>query len=231
MSIKPSANFVKQSLNAHSAIGLFIGALLYFICLTGSLAVFFEEFERWEQPTIPEFQDYSAPQIEHAVTHFLDRSETTPETLYVVLPTDAVPRMHIADEQQEWFVKPDGSLTEPPKEGWTLMLKKLHAQLHLPETIGMIIVGIVGVLLCSLILSGLFTHARLFKDAFHFRRGGSIRLAQADLHNRLSVWGTPFLSNDWPNRCFYWFIQCICRYFSLCLLRQRHSGGDRNHLW
>jgi hypothetical protein len=31
-------------------------------------------------------------------------------------------------------------------------------------------------------------HPRIFKDAFRLRIGGSVRLEQADLHNRLSVW-------------------------------------------
>lgn len=192
MSIAPSSSFVKKSLNSHSSMGLFVGALLYFICLTGTLAVFYEEFERWEQPTISEDKDYSITQIEQSVTHFINRREKVPEEIYVVLPTEAMPRMHVADEEKEWFVKSDGSLTDPPKEGWTLMLKMLHGQLHLPQTIGLLIVGIVGVLFCGIIISGLFAHSRIFKDAFLFRRGGSTRLEQADLHNRLSVWGLPF---------------------------------------
>jgi hypothetical protein len=32
----------------------------------------------------------------------------------------------------------------------------------------------------------------VFKDAFAFRWGGSKRLQEADLHNRISVWGLPF---------------------------------------
>jgi uncharacterized iron-regulated membrane protein len=42
-------------------------------------------------------------------------------------------------------------------------------------------------------ISGLLAHPRIFRDAFRFRRTGQARLAQADLHNRLSVWTAPFL--------------------------------------
>ena len=43
---------VRRSLDAHSAIGLVVGAVMYLICLTGTLAVLMESFERWEQPHI-----------------------------------------------------------------------------------------------------------------------------------------------------------------------------------
>jgi len=186
------ASMVKQFLSGHSWMGLTVGALMYVVCLTGSLVVFFEELERWEQPTVVEYLDYSPQLIEQAVTQFLVRVPELPASLYVVLPTEAVPRIHISDGENEWFVNPDGSLGDIPLEAWTHMLKQLHIYLHLPETLGIIMVGILGVLLCGLIVSGLLAHPKIFKDAFRLRLGGSVHLAQADLHNRLSVWGTPF---------------------------------------
>lgn len=186
------ASMVKQFLSGHSWMGLAVGALMYVVCLTGSLVVFFEELERWEQPTVIEYMDYSPQLIEKAVAQFLARVPESPASLYVVLPTDAVPRIHISDGEHEWFVNSDGSLGEIPLEAWTHMLKQLHIYLHLPETLGIIVVGILGVLLCGLIVSGLLAHPKIFKDAFRLRLGGSEHLAQADLHNRLSVWGTPF---------------------------------------
>jgi uncharacterized iron-regulated membrane protein len=54
------------------------------------------------------------------------------------------------------------------------------------------IVGLTGVALLSSLISGLLSHPRIFKDAFFLRRGGSRRLQDADLHNRLGVWGLPF---------------------------------------
>ena len=64
--------------------------------------------------------------------------------------------------------------------------------LHLPRTWGMFLVGLTGVALLSSLISGLLAHPRIFKDAFALRWGGSRRLQEADLHNRLSVWGLPF---------------------------------------
>ncbi|MCG8382956.1 MAG: PepSY domain-containing protein [Gammaproteobacteria bacterium] len=189
--LKLSTHTIKQSLSAHSSLALTTAALLYLICLTGTLSVFFEEFERWEQPNIEEYLDYSPNQIQTAIQHFQERVSEQPKTLWIVLPTKAVPRMHVSGDGQEWFINADGSLSEPPLEAWTTMVTKLHMQLHLPEDIGFILVGIMGVILCSLIFSGLLSHPNLFKDAFRWRLGRPT-LAQVDLHNRLSIWALPF---------------------------------------
>ncbi|WP_444995895.1 PepSY-associated TM helix domain-containing protein [Aliikangiella sp. IMCC44359] len=192
MKIKPTVSFVKNSLSSHSWIGLCAGALMYLICLTGSLVVFYEEFERWEQPQIEEYSSYSPNLINKAFEQFLARVDKVPESLYLVFPTDSNPRTHISGDEKEWFVNAGGRLSEMPVKGWTHLLKELHINLHLPQTIGLIIVGIIGVVLCSLIISGLLAHPRIFKDAFRFRWGGNKHLEQAVLHNRLGVWGTPF---------------------------------------
>ena len=192
MKLKLSSGLIKQMAAAHSVVGLALCALLYVVCLSGSLAVFFEEFERWEQPLVPEFRDYSPRQIDRAVTAFLDRVETRPEKLFIVLPRDDMPRMHLSGDGQEWYVNPDGSLGEPPAEGWTLMLLHLHNHLLLPETLGLIITGSLGAMLCGLIITGLLSHPRLVKDLFRLRLNRQERLRQADIHNRLSVWGLPF---------------------------------------
>jgi hypothetical protein len=63
--------------------------------------------------------------------------------------------------------------------------------LHLPRSWGGFIVGLTGVALLSLI-SGILSHPRVLRDAFHLRLGGSRRLQEADLHNRLGVWALPF---------------------------------------
>ncbi len=41
-------------------------------------------------------------------------------------------------------------------------------------------------------MSGILAHPRVLKDAFHLRLGGSRRLQEADLHNRLGIWALPF---------------------------------------
>lgn len=81
-----------------------------------------------------------------------------------------------------------GALQAP----WSEFVEHLHARLHLPRTWGLFLVGLTGVTLLSSLVSGLLAHPRIFKDAFALRWGGSKRLQEADLHNRLGVWGLPF---------------------------------------
>ena len=183
---------VKASLHAHSIIGLCAGGLLYLICLTGTLAVFADFFERWEQPLVAEFTDYDGQTITTAMLAHHQRTGQFADSLYVVLPGESQPRMHVSGDQKEWYLQPDGSLGEPVLEGWTHMLRELHYHLHLPETIGLLVTGTLGALLLALIISGVIAHPRIFKDAFNLRLGGTRRLEQADIHNRLSVWGLPF---------------------------------------
>src|SRR3546814_13053298 len=57
---------------------------------------------------------------------------------------------------------------------------------------GIFLVGLIGVALLSSLVSGILAHPRIFRDAFHLRLGGSKRLQEADLHNRLGAWALPF---------------------------------------
>lgn len=192
MSFAPSPELVKRSLRAHSVIGLVVGALMYLVCLTGTIAVLAFEFERWEQPEVAEFMQYDEGVLQHALAQFLQRVGSVTATVFIVLPSEEVPRMHVADGDHEWYLEPDGSLGPAVDPPWTEMLRHLHVSLHLPTSVGIIVVSALGVMLLALIISGLLAHPRIFKDAFRLRLGGSKRLEMADLHNRLSVWGLPF---------------------------------------
>lgn len=194
MKLALSSRAVKRSLQAHSVMGLAVGALLYVVCLTGTLTVFYAHFERWEQPGIEERLDFSPTQLRGAVDAALARLAAPPETLYLVLPTALMPRLHIhaAGTEEEWFVTPEGELGAAVTAPWSQLVQALHVRLQLPETWGVILVGIAGVVLCALLLSGVLAHPGLVRDAFRWRSGASGRLFQVDLHNRLGVWGLPF---------------------------------------
>lgn len=188
------STIVKQSLAGHAWLGLVGGGLIYLICLSGTLAVFYQEFERWEQPEVEEFSRLEPAAVQHAVAAALERLPQPPAHLYVGLPTAASPRVSVSsdDEHQAWFADAKGVLGEPVAHDWTHLLLNLHIYLHLPSTLGLLVVGTCGALLFGLVLSGFLAHPRIFKDAFRLRVGGSRHLEQADLHNRLSVWGAPF---------------------------------------
>ena len=192
MKLALSPALVKKSLSSHSWIGLLVGVMMYLVCLSGTLAVFYQEFERWEQPAVEEYLDYDPVLIERAYREVLSTDTVDTHHMFMLLPTVEMPRASVSTDTQGWFINADGSLGETISHPWTHLLLNLHLYLHLPTGFGMIVVSVLGALLCGLVVSGFMAHPRIFKDAFSLRLRGSRHLEQADIHNRLSVWGAPF---------------------------------------
>lgn len=186
------SRFVARMLNGHAAVGLAASALLYILCLSGTLMVFHEEFARWEQPGVPEFEQ-AAPQAVHRLAQdVLAGLERRPHHYYFGLPVEGMPRLTVTADQRSWYADAAGQVVAPVRHEWTHFLEKLHYYLTLPGVWGLTLVGILGVLMTGLVFSGLLAHPRLFRDAFRLRLGNGERLRETDLHNRLSVWGAPF---------------------------------------
>lgn len=194
MTTAPEPSTVKQALAGHAAIGLVAGALLYIVCLTGTIAVFYPELQRFEQADAPEMSVVTPDAVQRAVTAVLDSERGKPKTthLYVHLPVEDLPRTTITTDTQAVHVRPDGSLAGPEEIAWSDFLVALHYTLSIPDVYGITLVGALGVMILALALSGVIAHPRIFRDAFRLRardRGG---LALADWHNRMSVWSLPF---------------------------------------
>lgn len=194
-------DFVRAMLAGHSALGLAFAALIYVVCLSGTLTVFLYEFQRWEQPSAP---IVSAPLTLEAINAAVQAgykqaiADKSDHDIFFLAPGTATPRFLVSYHDHEtgadgrWIADANGQLVARVKAPWTEFLTALHINLHLPRTWGMFLVGLTGVTLLSSLVSGLLAHPRIFKDAFALRWGGSKRLQEADLHNRLGVWGLPF---------------------------------------
>ena len=187
-----SSKNIRESLQVHKWLGLWLCALIYLVCISGSLVVFFEEFDRLEQSNISEYSHFKSEYIQPALDEYTQRIGNTPESIYIVLPTEDFPRTHITDGIDEWYLGEDGAFEAQPDVPWTSMLKDLHTHLHLPHTLGMAIVGICGIFILALTISGIVAHPTIIRDAFTLRLGRTKIQSQSDLHNRLGVWGLPF---------------------------------------
>ncbi|MFC4255203.1 PepSY domain-containing protein [Altererythrobacter xixiisoli] len=190
------ADFVRAVLKGHSALGLAFAAAIYLVCLTGTVAVFAQEFERWEHPAAPQQATPSPNAVQQALASAIARNGAPAEHGYIQMPTPALPFLsaHVEGEDgyRGWIANAQGNLVESGQSPWTLFITRLHINLHLPQTWGVFLVGLTGVALLSSLISGILAHPRIFRDAFHLRIGGSRRLQEADLHNRLGVWALPF---------------------------------------
>lgn len=194
-------DFVRAMLAGHSALGLAFAALIYIVCLSGTLTVFLYEFQRWEQPSAPVVAKPLTPDVINAAVEagykqaVADKSD---HDIFLLAPGAMTPRLvvnyhdHEANVEGHWIADGEGRLVVRLQAPWSEFLTVLHTRLHLPSTWGLFIVGLTGVTLLSSLVSGLLAHPRIFKDAFALRWGGSKRLQEADLHNRLGVWGLPF---------------------------------------
>ncbi|BFM12562.1 PepSY-associated TM helix domain-containing protein [Simiduia litorea] len=192
MLLQTLKNLVKPALSAHSWLGLMLGAVMYAICLTGTLAVFFEEIERWEQPLAASYSELDPVAAETGFQRWFASMEAPEDHLYLVFPSTALPMMKVADSQASYYLNADGTMGERAYDDFSHLITGLHINLHLPERLGLIIVSAAGALLVGLIISGFLAHPSILRDAFRLRSGGSYRLRQVDIHNRLSVWAAPF---------------------------------------
>lgn len=194
-------DFVRAMLAGHSALGLAFAALIYVVCLTGTLAVFGQELQRWEQPDAPVIERTPAPEVIAAAVragYAQAKADDAVHDMYIAGPLRTPGRLqiHYSDHERgvegEWLADAKGRLTARISAPWSEFIADLHTHLHLPTTWGTYLVGLTGVALFSSLISGLLSHPRIFKDAFALRWGGSRRLQEADIHNRLGVWGLPF---------------------------------------
>ena len=185
----------QRALAAHSAIGLLAAALLYLVCVTGTVTVLYEEWQRIEQPGAPEMAAITPEAAQRGMAAVLaterDRQPATTH-FYIHIPTDALPRATATTDHQAVHLTADGRIAAPEENGWSEFLLNLHYTLNIPGIIGATIVGGLGVMMLALTLTGVLAHPRIFRDAFRLRardRGG---IGLADWHNRLGVWTLPF---------------------------------------
>ncbi|MEM7081508.1 MAG: PepSY-associated TM helix domain-containing protein [Pseudomonadota bacterium] len=188
---KEKTGRVAQGLEAHTAIALALGALIYILAVTGTLSVFNRELQRWEQPQAPEMTQISPAAAAAAAQAVFESENPSTTHLYINFPQPDLPRTVITTDTQAFFANADGTAGIKEHFPWTQFLLDLHYYLHLPQILGLTVVGALGAFLLAMSLSGFIAHPRIFRDAFTLRRGEGL-LPLVDLHNRLSVWTSPF---------------------------------------
>lgn len=182
---------VARLLAGHSAVGLVFCAAVHLVCLTGTLAVFADDLALVEAPApAVTLRPGAIDRAAREATARLGGAAAAP-SFFLVAPTAADQRWTVRSGERQWRIGPDGTL-RALRTPWTDFVTDLHMTLALPPPWGLALVGVVGVGLLSLLLSGLLAHPRILKDAFALRLGANRRLREADLHNRLGVWGLPF---------------------------------------
>lgn len=189
--MKKDQPLAKRSLDAHSIIGIIASAAIFIVCLSGTVSVFKEELKWWEQGSLPPVE-YLHPNAAQTAAEAVFAADPTTKHLYLHIPTEQHPRLIAQTDTREIYANADGQLMEDHDAPWTDFIIDLHYYLNLPQSFGMQVVALLGVVLFTLSITGLFAHPNIFKDAFRVRFRRSPQIGLVDLHNRLSVWTAPF---------------------------------------
>jgi uncharacterized iron-regulated membrane protein len=183
----------------HTWAGVVLGGLLFAIFWMGTLSVFDREIDRWMAP----MTRLAAP--ERAVP--LDSLRPLYETAVaakspiwaVSLPTEREPAMRVLWRDQsgsvQRFIDPGTGavLPAPGTLAGTRFIFPFHYTLHIRfQDIGYWLVGLAGMAMMALCVSGVIIHRKIFADFFTFRADKKPRRLILDLHNVTGVLGLPF---------------------------------------
>lgn len=197
-----SSAFTRSMLDGHGLIGILFGTVIYILCLSGSLIVLVDQLTLWERPKAPIIEQVSPDLLDRVSreAYVRAKAENAAHDLFVTTPTPELPHLSIialgergeAGERHAWSVDSAGTLGPEMATPWVAFVQTLHFNLTIPGAIGRYLVGIFGTVLLASLITGILAHRRIFKDAFRLRWGGSKRLSNADLHNRIGIWALPF---------------------------------------
>ena len=199
---------------------------MYLICFTGTLAVFYLEIERLEQPVAEEYAAISPKVVEQSFNHWLQNHPEITEHMYIVFPSASLPRVKFASEKEGVYVDQNGVVGNKAYDDYSHLITGLHINLHLPQTIGIIIVSALGAMLCGLVVSGFLAHPRIFKDAFQLRLNGSKTVKRSGHSQPVERLGSALFLDDWnkPVLTLAWY--CLSR-----VSMRRHSIMGIRQAW
>lgn len=194
--------FTRAMLDGHGLIGVIFGAVIYMLCLSGSLIVLVDQLTIWERPQASIVREVTPDMLQRVSedTYARARAAGVAHDIFINAPTPELPVLNIyaygeggeGGNHREWSADANGQLGAPLDVPWVKFVQELHFNLTVPGALGRYLVGIFGTLLLASLFTGILAHRRILKDAFRLRWGGSRRLTNADLHNRIGVWALPF---------------------------------------
>jgi uncharacterized iron-regulated membrane protein len=181
----------------HSWAGIVLALMIYVVCASGCVALFVHELQLWQYP---ELQRIAAPpggviNVEAAV-EAAKRHRLVEDSVTFRLPNYSnglILRVPDESDRIAVFDPASGALLAIKPEGFGRMLRGLHADLLLPFPLGTFLTGFLGITLLFLVVTGVVTHRRFYRDLFTLRTGRSWRLSWSDVHKLAGTWGMAFL--------------------------------------
>jgi len=187
----------------HTWFGLLIGFLLFAVFWMGTLTVLDKEFDRWMHPETRTIQGecctLTAQQLE---TVLLKARELAPqsENIRLRLPTERTPMTLIRIVEPDktlkaYFLDPDSGkvVSNAHTLGGSGFFFPFHYKFNIAwKDVGYYLLGIAGLAMMALLLSGVVLHRKLLAEFFLFRPKKKTLRSLLDLHNLSSVVALPF---------------------------------------
>jgi uncharacterized iron-regulated membrane protein len=187
----------------HTWFGLLIGFLLFAVFWMGTLTVLDKEFDRWMHPESRTIQGeccaLTGKQLE---TVLLKAREIAPQSdnIRLRLPTERTPmtliRIVAPDKTlKTYFMDPDSGkvISNEQTLGGSGFFFPFHYKFNIAwMNVGYYLLGIAGLSMMALLISGIVLHRKLLAEFFLFRPKKHTVRSLLDLHNLSSVVALPF---------------------------------------
>ncbi len=193
----------KRFYSLHSWAGILLGLFIYVVSFSGVVALFGDEIISWEDPNlrlaIPEtpiamqstFDAFAKKQQEQGELSFLTFNFPVETQPYYSAIAGVKTENGAQLVKEKWH--PTTAQILPHKEdGLSHWILDFHRKLMLPTTLGRTLVGIAGIVLLVLTVTGILIHGKIIKDFFTLRLTRSDRLKWQDSHKVLGIFGLPF---------------------------------------
>lgn len=190
----------------HGWSGICLGLFLYTLCVSGAFALFHKEISYWEDDAGRGSLSTTMAPIHSRLSGWIDGEAKgrDVEFIEILMPDSFSPyygaRMRLSGADGEIMARWSAQSGELlPERGYSYgdWLLDFHRQLAWPAMLGgkdagRSLTGIGGTIMLMLVISGLFLHRRLLKNAFTLRLGRSLRLSLSDGHHLVGLWAAPF---------------------------------------
>ena len=171
----------RQSMNwLHTWAGVVLGSLMFVIFWMGTLSVFDREIDRWMMPATRLASPDTQPTVKldgPVLDTAMQLTKGAPQW-FVRLPSERVPvielrwRNEATKTTERRFLHPQTGavLNDPQTLAGTGFIFPFHYTLHIKwKDLGEWLVGLAGMAMLLMVVSGVVVHRRIFADFFTFR--------------------------------------------------------------
>lgn len=183
----------------HSYLGIAMGGVLFAIFWMGTLTVFDKEIDIWMRPEMRVVTPETFS-LDEVLAPLLSDIEDETDYFFVAVPSAretllrTAQRMKTGDIEMRYFSLETGAeLDLLDSYGASQFFYPFHYELMLPwQQVGQKIVGLLGIAMLILLVSGVIIHRAIIRDFFTFRRRSKHRRQVLDIHNLTGTIALPF---------------------------------------